>query len=641
MKKAKVSKQFPNKETNIKKSHNSFAGKRQNLYVGFILVLTALVFLNTINNDFTNWDDETYIHDNPYIKDLSAAGIKNIFSNAYFGNYHPFTTLSYAIEYKYFGLNPKIFHFTNLLLHLLNTLMVFVLFKLISKRVEIPLITALLFALHPMHVESVAWISERKDVLYTFFFLGSLIFYLKHLQSKSGHVKYLVYAFLLFIASLMSKSAAVTLSPVLLLMAFYINKKISVKDIISTLPFFALSILFGLIAIKTQVGAIGDLGNLYSVINRIFLPAYALFFYIFRFIIPYSFSPLHPYPSLEDNFLPVIYYIAPFVLIAIVILVIKARKEYKQVLIFGLLFFLINISLVIQVIGIGQAVVAERYTYVPYIGLSFIASFFFAEFYKRYKNFMLVFGLIFLAYLTFTTWQQNKVWKDSGTLWTHALEMNPVLEAGLNNLGLHLSKQDRDEEAYDLFTRLIEINPDYEDVHNNRATSCFKLKDFDCVIRDLNISIEKKPDKPKLYNNRGLAHHQLKEYDKALLDFNKAIELDSVYTDAYSNRSNLRSDMNDFHGAINDIDAVILLSSGNSFLYNTRGIIKGKMNDFSGALNDFTEAFNLDNNNSEALINSGIALLNLGRIEEACEKWYSAHNQGNSNAMYWVNQYCK
>ncbi|NTW33679.1 MAG: glycosyltransferase family 39 protein [Bacteroidetes bacterium] len=179
-----------------------------------ILVFTTLIYIKALFNDFA-WDDEIYIMRNPFLRDFSINGIKVIFTSFYFSNFHPITTLTYFLEYKCFGINPFPYHLVNILLHLLNTWLVFKLVEQLSNKKITALVVSLLFAVHPMHVESVAWISERKDILYSLFYFLSLLSYLRYVKHGFS-VKHYIWTLLFFIASLLSKSAAVTL-PVLLI----------------------------------------------------------------------------------------------------------------------------------------------------------------------------------------------------------------------------------------------------------------------------------------------------------------------------------------------------------------------------------------------------------------------------------------
>jgi len=631
----------PSAKKTITKPTRKVAKSNNNLYIFIILIITAIVYFKTLNYDFTNWDDKTYLHENPFIKDLSSNGIVKIFSSNYFGNYHPLTTLSYALEFNFFGLNPRIFHLNNLLLHLINIFLVFLFIKSLTERVEIPIITALLFALHPLHVESVAWIAERKDVLYTLFFLASLIFYLKYLKEKSG-IKYLFIVFIFFICSLLSKSAAVTLPVIMLLTAYYYKKKIVIKDFLHLIPFFILSFIFGIIAINTQVEAIGNLFTLYPGINRILIVPYTIYYYIIRFFLPFNLTALHGFPPLNNGFLPLEYYIAPVVMLIIVSLFFFIKRGLRHHLLFGFLFFLVSLILVIQIIPLGQAVVAERYTYVPYIGLSFIIAHGYVYLQKNIsKNILLSTGIIYIIFFVATTWQQTKTWENSEILWTKVLNVYPDNQIAYNNRGLYRSEKGMVKEAFSDFNRLIEINPDYKDVFNNRATACFKIKDYNCVVSDLNEAIKRKPDVSKLYNNRGLAKSLLGNYKDAVDDYNKAIGIDPKYKDAFNNRINAKEALNDFKGAIEDVSFLINNDPKNADLYNNRGILYGKFQNYSNALADFNQAINLNSRMPESYTNKGIALLNLGNTAEACINWQKSLNLGNNNANEWINKYCK
>ena len=184
--------------------------------LAIVFLSTFAIYFQALNFDLLfSWDDNVYISNNVALKDLHWANIKQFFTEFYAGNYQPITMLMYAIEYKVVANSPMLYHFNNILLHILNTGLVFILIRKISPKNDIAaLVTAAFFAIHPMHVESVAWVAERKDVLYSFFFLISLIFYTNYLQSKKTHLLFFSGAF--FVLSCFSKSAAVVLPLVML-----------------------------------------------------------------------------------------------------------------------------------------------------------------------------------------------------------------------------------------------------------------------------------------------------------------------------------------------------------------------------------------------------------------------------------------
>src|SRR6266571_3392951 len=271
--------------------------KRTVLFLAVTLVLTVLSFSPSLDNGFTNWDDPGYVLENYSIRDLSQKNVANVFTSYLQGNYHPLTVLSYAVEYKFFQLDPKIYHITNLLLHVLNTTFVFWLIRLLTGRLETAAITAVLFGIHPLHVESVAWISERKDVLFSLFYLGSLISYVLSLTKVQDRVRYLIMSLVLFILSLLSKGVAVTLPLVLLLIDYYFKRTFTKKIFIEKIPFFLLSIGFGVIAILAQKseGAIQTMTT-YPFYDRLLIASYGIVTYLFKIFVPQQLSAFYPYP---------------------------------------------------------------------------------------------------------------------------------------------------------------------------------------------------------------------------------------------------------------------------------------------------------------------------------------------------------
>ena len=268
------------------------AGKKKNiitLYVISLLILTFIVFYNSLHNFFiTNLDDSLYIAAADNLKHLTSSDFHTMFCTFIAGNYHPLAILSLTIDFSFHGQNAFPYHLINLMFHLANVALVFWFIYLLLKRVEAAFIVALFFAIHPMHVESVAWISERKDVLYTFFFLASLIAYFLYMKDVKRY-GYFIFSIVLFILSLMSKSAAVSLAPVVVLIDYYSGRKFTWKVIAEKIPFFMLSLLFGILAIFSQKSgdALNNISPIFSIIDRIFLLCYGIMFYIVRLVAPF------------------------------------------------------------------------------------------------------------------------------------------------------------------------------------------------------------------------------------------------------------------------------------------------------------------------------------------------------------------
>ena len=224
------------------------------LFLPIVLAITFIVFLPSLQNKFVNLDDPQYLIDNPAVHTWNIVTLKQIFSEQFVGNYQPITMFSYMVEYKLFGLNPFGYHLMNLLFHLLGTLFVFLIIKKLSGSALIAFITSLLFGIHPLHVESVAWIAERKDVLYGFYFLWALYIYITSIKEDSNSLSPIRVGaiLLLFLLSLLSKAQAVVLPVVFFAVDFLMNRKFTKKTILEKIPFFVLAVAFGLLAIKVR-----------------------------------------------------------------------------------------------------------------------------------------------------------------------------------------------------------------------------------------------------------------------------------------------------------------------------------------------------------------------------------------------------
>lgn len=233
-------------------SSGNFLSGYEKYFLPIALVITFIVLSPCLQNKFTNLDDTQYVVENSVIKELNVENLKTIFSEQFVGNYQPITMLSYMVEYKLWGLNPFGYHLMNLLFHLLGTLFVFLIIKKLSGNDLIAFITSLLFGIHPLHVESVAWIAERKDVLYGFYFLWALYLYILHTKQEKQFSKYFLFSLILFVLALLSKAQAVVLPVGFFAVDFLMKRKFTKKIILEKIPFFVLAVAFGLLAIKVQ-----------------------------------------------------------------------------------------------------------------------------------------------------------------------------------------------------------------------------------------------------------------------------------------------------------------------------------------------------------------------------------------------------
>src|SRR5215203_314134 len=285
-----------------------------------VAALTAVCLWPMLSNEFTNWDDEFYVLNNQLLR---GPDWKGIFSQPVLGNYHPLTILSYAFNFSISGLDPFSYLLVNYLFHIVNTLLVFYfIWNISGKNKVIAAFVALAFGIHPMHVESVAWVAERKDVLYTFFFLLSLIQYWIFLTNAKN--KNLLFCFLFFVLSLLSKPAAIVLPLVLFLLDYWYGQSLK-KNIVFKIPFFALSIIFGIITVSIQSSSAMAGLSVFSIIDRLFFACYVLMIYFVRFFVPYPLSAFHPFPITNFAGWPI--YLSPIFVVVLLVALWFLRKN--------------------------------------------------------------------------------------------------------------------------------------------------------------------------------------------------------------------------------------------------------------------------------------------------------------------------
>lgn len=587
------------------------------VWVVCLLVVTFITFRPALKNNFVNWDDDKLVLQNGDIQKISAANASKWFTSYYANMYHPLTVMVYAVEYRLFKLNPVYFHLVNLLLHLLNVVLVFYLiFKLIGKQWA-AILTSALFALHPMHVESVVWVAELKDVLYSAFFLVSLILYIRH-NDKPGGYKFLFFSFLFFLFSLLSKSAAVVLPVILFVLDFYMGRKFTKSLIIEKIPFFLLSLLFGVLSIKSQnvFGAEAVTVSHFTIMDRFFMTTYAFSFYLVKFLLPFKLSAVYPFPVREGNLLPWVYYISVIVvpaMAAMIYYLFKSKRippELKKDVLSGLFFFIISISLIIS-LPVGRAIAADRYSYIPYIGLSFIVFSITEHFRNRsgykFRGYFIAFWIALLLFFALKSNNRIGYWGNSVTLFTDVINQYPEYPEAYNNRGLELFYQGKYDEAAADFAKSIEVKKDYAEAYFNYGLVFMKTNDYKTAIDKFDTAVYLGLNQYSLvYDYRGRARFQIKDYEGSMMDYNKALEVNPFSSDAY----------------------------------NDRGILKGAMGDNKAALEDFNLSIRHKKVNPEAYYNRGFAYFLLGDISQACSDWQLSAGQGSGIAPAMITQHC-
>ena len=604
-----------------------------------VLALTALIYSRALGNGFASLDDDVNILQNPLIRNFSVDGLKRIFSGFYNSNYHPLTTIAYLFEYSLFGLRPLPYHLLNVLLHLINTWLVFQLIEKLSGQRVAAFVTSFLFAVHPMHVESVAWASEQKDVLYACFYFLSLLFYLRYAGLR-GQAKDLVRALLFFVASLLCKSAAVTLPVLLTAIDVYRRRKIDAKSMLEKIPFYLLALLFGILAILSQRAghAINADSLRYGLIEKISVIAYAVAFYIVKLAAPFGLSVMHFYP---EGALPWQYYAAlPFVLF--IGWALSRPHAFRRETAFGVSFFLITVSVMLQIIPVGIAVAAERYTYVPYVGLFYVVGQWVAHMEKTPLKKIALAGICFLAMMFgVQTWARNGVWKDGESLFNDVVKKYPDNHYGYWLRGNIRYHQGALFDALRDYNKALELNPRYATAYVNRGCVYNMLNDYKDALQDLNRAISMDTTMAEAYNNRGWAYYALGDKKSALPDYNRAILLNPAYAEAYNNRGWAYYELDNRAAAMEDFNKAVESDPSFTKAYYNRGALMVRMGNFMGAIGDYDYLLRLNPKDGAAHYNRGLSRFSVNDQAGACEDLKEAVNSGFKAAAELAGRYCR
>jgi protein O-mannosyl-transferase len=607
-----------------------------------VLTFTGILYIKSLFGELTTVDDDFYILKNPFLRDFSLHGVKAIFTSFYQTNYHPLTTLTFFLEYNWFGLNPIPYHLLNVVLHLANTWLVFRLAEQLSGKRLTALVVCILFAVHPLHVESVAWISERKDVLYAFFYLSSLLYYLRYL--RSGYkAQYYLLALLLFLASLFSKSAAVTLPVVMVIADWYTGRKITSRSIMEKIPFLLLSILFGVLAILSQHagGAINNYASAYSFVTKFFIFTSALCFYCIKLVLPAGLSILHYSPYILGNTLRWYYYLSLPFLLLLTWLVVR-RSPLRKEMIFGVCFFIAAISVMLQIIPVGSAYVAERYTYVAYIGFFYIIGQWMSGITAgKWRNISIGAFAAITLFFSCLTWNRIDVWKDDTTLFNDLVDSNPeIYSAYLYRGDLRRSEGDLPG-ALDDYTKSIALNPEFAETYSKRSNIYDAIGNIRAARADYDILIRLKPDYAIAYNNRGWDNFQLGNIQAAFADYDKAIAIDPNYAQAFNNRGWAYYKSGNMQAAIADYSKAISLSPRFDKPYYNRAAIRFEVGDFGAAIEDYNSILKLHPDDGRIYYQRAQARLDLKDHTGACADWQKALETGNKAAREMIEKYCR
>lgn len=571
---------------------DSFWNNRQNiLYLAAILLISFLAYLPSLQNEFVNWDDNLNIFANPLITSITDWGgffenFAGIFSTPVKANYNPLAILTFALEKVLYGLDrPGLWHLDNIILHLMCVALVFRISLMLGLQIIPATICALLFGIHPMRVESVTWVTERKDVLYGAFYFLALYYYIKSVR-MSFRKRYLLIIVASFTLSLLSKIQAVTLPLSMLLVDYYFERKLSFRLVFEKWFYFLLAAATGILGIYfiRQQGFLKK-EVFFPLFERFFIGSYSYCIYFIKSILPYKMVPVYPYPE-PFNWL---FYMTMLPVIAIIgttfFLFLKKKKE----LVVGLLFFTFNVMFLLQIFTVGQAFIADRFTYVAYWGLFFIYSYgiqFLLKKYQEVKKLIYFILVLILGTLGYSTYEQNKIWENGETLWTHVIQHYPLASEAWELRGDYYRDRGNFNEAIRNYSEAIRIFPEENKYLIERANTYIKLKTFENALQDLNDAEKINPEEPLIYLNRSIVYQNLGLHDKVQVNLERYLSFNPDAPLSWSNLG-IASRLNrQFERSISAFNRAIQLAPNKLSNYYNRSITYFEMGNIEAARND-------------------------------------------------------
>jgi protein O-mannosyl-transferase len=501
-----------------------------------IAALTWLVFSQTLRHDFVNYDDPRYVYENTRITSgLSMSGIAWAFTHIHSMNWHPLTTISHMLDCQLYGLKAGWHHSTNVLLHTLAAILLFLALQQMTGTAWRSAFVAAVFAIHPLRVESVAWIAERKDVLSGVFFMLTLLAYVYYVRLPRVS-RFLVVVFA-FACGLMSKPMLVTLPFVLFLLDYWPLARIKGqlwKRVLEKIPLIALSAVSSIITFLVQKGAVGHTEEL-PILERINNAVVSYVLYIWQMIWPVNLAVFYPHP---ENRLPLWEIVSCLVLLICATAVAIALRKRRPYLITGWLWYLGMLIPVIGLVQVGWQGRADRYTYLPQIGLYIVATWGVVDltaFYRHQRTILSTAATLVVAALTSSAWVQTSYWHDSESLFRHAAAVTTNNDVADNNLGIVFLGQGKVDDAISLLQRATDLRPDNSPAHENLAKALLQKGRVTEALIHYRKLLDLQPDNVEVHNIVGTVLVQQGRVAEGVEEWQKVLAIQPDNGNATSN----------------------------------------------------------------------------------------------------------
>jgi tetratricopeptide (TPR) repeat protein len=598
----------------------------QNMALTVALIVTVLVYYKFFFYGHISWDDPEMVFKNKFVRTFD---VKGLFTNHFVGNYIPVTMFTHSVAWLLFENNDGGHHFINLLFHLINGVLVYQLSKRLFKNDLIANLGAIVFLLHPMQVESVGWISELKNVLSTTFFLAGTLSYLNFTE-RSKKIDYIL-CFFYFSLGCLSKSSVVIFPIALICLDILMQKKLSLKFLINKIPFIVISIVIGVINIKTQTAdQFINLSHEFPFYQRIGFAGYALLKYFILFILPVNLSVIYPYPEINTAVFAV-GYSGLLIIIALIILFIKQKKYQAAAII---LFVITNLILVLQFIPFGEVLYADRYAYVPLIGFAWLIGLILSN----SKLPVSILSFVFIALFSVFSFSRSLDWKSALNLYEDINKKYPNQFLVLNSIGVESMFLNENEKALDYLNRAVSVAPRNYKGFYNRGLLYLKNNQPEQAIKSFNQTLELY-NYSKAYVGRANTYYMLGDFPKAINDANFVLKTEPNNIKAHFVLGNCYNDLNRLEDALNEYNICLKYNKDEAEFYFKRGIVYGKKQDFNACINEINICLQLNPNYFEAYYWRGVAKVNLK--QNSCEDFKIAAQKNHQPAIDAFNKFCR
>jgi protein O-mannosyl-transferase len=596
-----------------------------------LIAINLFIYAQTRNHEFTQWDDPYYIGDNYEVsRGLTWQGICWAFTTGHEANWHPVTWISHMVDVQLFGMAPGPHHLMSLLFHIANTLLLFWALFRMTAAVGSSAFVAGLFAAHPLHVESVAWVAERKDVLCAFFFLLAIWAYIAYAR-KTVFSRYLLVA-ALFGLALMSKPMAVTLPAILFLLDIWPLGRLRLgpgqmpacmRLIREKVPLIVLALISSAVTIAVQLhgGSVVKMDSI-PLSGRVANALISYVTYLGNMLWPANLSAFYPYRSPSILWIAVCF----LALAGVSVLAVRSAVRHPHILV-GWMWYLLMLVPVIGLIQVGAQAKADRYTYLPLIGISIIIAWSVPEIVSRVRKSgmpLAIAGSAVICVLALIARNQANYWANGLALWDHALKSFPDSHLVHLNAGYELNYRGEIAKAMRHFTEALRLNPNSAEAHNAIGVALNKEGHIDEALRHFTLALRIKPDYADVHCNLGVRLIDLGKFDEAISHLATALRLDPGNPEIQYDMGLALMKQGKSDEAIAHFSEALRLKPGFAAAYNWRGNALSSQGKMDEAIAQYNEALRVKPDFADAHNNLGIALTNQGKLEEAISQYKEA-----------------